>query len=286
MPFVASPAQLRTFNAITSSPQYTQETLAVPFTTTIDFIASILPPHLSPIPEQPTGLITIGNWQSNTCGDFELCSVAVKCRHGEREGYYMLTLIVSEPFAITWGRETWGEIKKPGKVRMFGNGKKNYAYCERKGVRLVEVDVELGAWDEGEAEEVVEWCSFEMKAVPAAQGEGLQGGEGLGLTLKAVDRNEKRAKGKGRVVLRGSESDPLHEIPIMGMGEVKYFSGRSDWSVLEEYMLKGGEKYLPYVMGRQYDVFEDCHVAEGLTDHTDRQSGCVGASEARTFYSS
>lgn len=281
MPFVATPAQVEAFKRICCQPSYTQETIVVEFHTTTEFIQGVLPPHLEPAVD-PVGLINIGNWQSNACGDFELASVAVRCRSGDREGYYALTLIVSEPFAITWGRESWGEVKKPGKPRLFSSGSHKYAYCERNGVRLIELEGEFGEWLEPEDSE---WYSFEVKAFPAASGGGLHG-DPVGLTLKVVDHNTCRARGKGRLTLRGSESDPLHTIPITSIGDFEYISGPTDWSVFEESILSDGERYLPYIVGRHYDALSDFHVAENLLNHHALPCTARESVQARTFVSS
>ena len=281
MPFVASPAQIEAFKQICSQPSYTQETIVVEFQTTTDFIRSVLPPHLEPT-SSPSGLINIGNWQSNACGDFELSCVSVRCQNGDLEGYYTLTLIVSETFAIIWGRETWGEVKKPGKPRLFSSGARKYAHCERRGVRLIEMDVELGEWLEPED---AEWYAFEVKAFPAANGGGLQN-DPVDVTLKVVDHNVRRARGKGRLTLRGSESDPLHTIPITSIGEFEYISGPTDWSVVKtQTLVDGGDRYLPFIVGRHYDDFSEFNVAPGLPNLCAEPCETTAFSQVRTFCS-
>lgn len=105
--------------------------------------------------------------------------------------------------------------------------------------------------------EEVEWFDFEAKAFPNARGDGLDGDPKL-ITLRVVDRNERKAEGKGKLTLRGTQSDPLHTIPIVEVGRFVHVSGPTEWSFVEERRLCLQEGYLPYFVARHY---------EGLSDH-------------------
>lgn len=281
MPFVARPDQIAAFRKACSQPSYSQEALNVGFATTTEFVKSVLPPHLEPS-DRPTGLINISTWQSNVCGDFELSSVLVQCKQGDREGYWVINLIVSEDAAITWGRETWGEIKKHGKPRLFCNGERRYGYCERRGVRLIEIDAELTEWLEPDT---TEWYSFEVKAFPDTRGIGMHS-DPLAITLKVVDHNSKRASGKVKLILRGTESDPLHTIPIISISDVSYISGETKWTVDDECVLHGGDDYLPFLVGRHYDTISDFHVGPGFPNHLEADRSSDRKNETRHFSSS
>ncbi|KAK5050984.1 hypothetical protein LTR84_003543 [Exophiala bonariae] len=256
MPFVARPDQVAAFQKACSQPSYSQEALNVEFTTTTEFDRSVLPPHLEPT-DQAKGLINISTWQSNVCGDFELSSVLVQCKEGEKEGYWVINLIVSEGHAITWGRETWGE-----------------------GTRLIEIDAELTEWLEPNA---TEWYSFEVKAFPDSRGLGMHS-DPLAITLKVVEQNVKRASGKVKLTLRGTESDPLHTIPITSISDVFYISGETKWTVDDERPLKGGDAYLPFLVGRHYDVISDFHVGSGFPSHMETHESS-DKTETRLFRS-
>lgn len=166
----------------------------------------------------------------------------------------MLHLIVSSPFAIVWGRETWGEVKRSGNAGLHWNGKSVSAFAERNGVKLIEFEAQL---ERDLPSEEVEWFDFEAKAFPNANGDGLDADPKL-ITLKVVDRNERRAEGRGKLTLGGTESDPLHTIPISGVGRFVHISGPTEWSFVSERRLCSSEEYMPYFVGRHY---------EGLSDH-------------------
>lgn len=255
MPFVASPAQVKAFQAYSSRPGFSQEAISVDFTTTHDFVRSVLPPSLEPA-DNPIGTISVSSWESKLCGEFECSAVSLQAKHEGVEGKYFLTLIVSGDLPVTWGREIWGEIKKTGDSKLFRSGNRRYAYGERRGVRLIELTAEFGADLEPTLEESI---GYEIKAYPSATGLGLHSDPRL-VTLKIVDQNTKKAIGKGHLVLRGTQSDPLHEIPIKSIGDFTYVSGETEYRVIEEKELKVGDTYLPYLIGRHYDDLRDYQV--------------------------
>lgn len=280
MSFVATPEQIAAYTRICNDPSYSQEAITVEFVTTKEFIENVLPPTFTPA-DQPTGLISVSTWQSNACGDFELSSISVRCNCDGREGYYVLNLVLSEPFAITWGRETWGEIKKDGKPRLFGNGNRKYGYCERRGVRLIEMEAEFTDFLEPNT---TEWFDFEVKAFPATRGGGLDADPKL-ITLKVVDHNVRRATGKGKLTLRGSPSDPLHTIPIKAIGKFSYSSGPTQWRVLDERTLCPAADYLPYFIGRHYDDFSSWPIGTNMPNLNEETAQDPTAPQPRTFFS-
>lgn len=88
-----------------------------------------------------------------------------------------------------------------------------YGYCERRGVKIIELEAYL---DTTLKSETVEWHDFEVKAFPDAKGSGLDTDLSL-ITLRVVDQSISRATGRGKLTLRGSQSDPLHTIPIVSV---------------------------------------------------------------------
>jgi acetoacetate decarboxylase len=226
-------------------------------------------------------LISVSTWESNVCGDFELSSVSIRCKVGAEEGYYVLNLIVSEHFAITWGRESWGEIKKQGKPRLFCSGTRRYGHCERRGTRLIEMEADF---TEELPADVSEWLSFEVKAIPSATGSDTHTDPNL-IKLKVVDHNKKRSTGKGKLTLRGSKSDPLHTIPVLSIGDFQYVSGPTEWRVQEERRLCDGKSYLPWLVGRHYDDFADFRVGANLDNFNPAESDSSDMSRPRTWIS-
>ncbi len=80
-------------------------------------------------------------------------------------------MLVTGDMPIAWGREVWGEVKKAGTIGYFPTNASVFAYGERQGMRLVEIEAQLT----GEAEVTPSGGrAFEIKAYPAADGVGLQ----------------------------------------------------------------------------------------------------------------
>ena len=248
MPYVADKEQVEAFQAYSSEPGFSQEVLSVEFTTSEEFVKSVLPPGLQPA-DTPTGSISVSTWESKLCGEFDCTMVAIYAKHEGVVGRYILTLLISNDMPVTWGREIWGEVKKTGDSRLFRSGNKLYAYGQRNGVRLVELTADLGPDLEPN---VTEEVGYEIKAYPSATGIGLESEPKL-VTLFNKDHNTKRSVGKGSLILRGTKSDPLHEIPVDSIGEFSYVSGVTEWRVTNVKELGVGDAYLPYLIGRHYD---------------------------------
>ena len=259
MPFVATPEQIKAFETFSHRPGFSQEVISVDFVTTEEFVRSVLPPGLEPA-TKPVGTVAVSRWESKLCGEFECTLVSLQATVNGVEGKYILTLLVSGDMPVTWGREVWGEIKKTGTSQLYRSGTKRYGYGERKGVRLVELAADFTTDLPPNVEECI---GYEIKAYPSSTGIGLHDDPRL-VTLRIVDHNAKRAMGKGKMVLRGTKSDPLHEIPILSIGDFTYVSGVTDYTVESEIPLGVRDQYLPYLIGRHYDDLRVFRIAESF----------------------
>ncbi len=248
MPFVASKEQVSAFQEFSHRPGFSQEFISVDFVTTVEFVRSVLPPGLEPASE-PKGTVCISTWESRLCGEFDCTMVSLQATHNGVEGKYILLLTVSGDMPVTWGREVWGEVKKTGVSQLYRSGNRRFGYGSRNGVRLVEMSAEFG---DDLPPNVEECLGYEIKAYPSSDGLGLHDDPRL-VTLKIRDHNTRRAKGKGTLKMRGTTSDPLHEIPLLSIGEFSYVSGVTEYTVIDEKPLGIGNAYLPYLIGRHYD---------------------------------
>ena len=259
MGFKASPEQVAAFQKFSHRPGFSQEILSVDFTTTHEFIASVIPPGFEPA-DKPTGNISISTWESKLCGEFDCTMVSVACKWQGKPGKYILTLLVSGDMPVTWGREVWGEIKKTGDSRLFRSGNRRFGYGERRGVRLVELDAVFGEDLEPTVDKTL---GFEVKAYPHSTGQGLQW-EPRVITLSIIDHNTSRAVGTGTLKLRGSIADPLHTIPILSISDFSYVSGLGDYTVIDDSPLGCKDDFLPYLVGRHYDDLREYHIGSSF----------------------
>ncbi|EMT71660.1 hypothetical protein ACKLNR_004978 [Fusarium oxysporum f. sp. zingiberi] len=248
MSFVASQEQVRAFEELSSKPSFSQEAITVDFTTTPEYVRSVLPPGLEP-GDTPTGHILMATMESKLCGEFDCAIVSLDVKFRGKAGTFMLEIIISNDLPVTWGREVWGEAKKTGTCRLWRSGDWRYAYAERNGVRLIEIQAKFG---QDLAPGIRDSVNFEIKAYPHAQGRGLQW-EPLVSTLQVREHDVHHSVGDGRLVIRGTTADPLHSIPIESVGHFKYTTGRADYTVVSVDELGVGQAYLPHLIGRHYE---------------------------------
>ncbi|KAM5342119.1 hypothetical protein ACJ41O_015150 [Fusarium nematophilum] len=248
MSFVASPDQIRVFEEFSSKPSFSQEAIIVDFVTTPEYIKSVLPPGLDP-GDTPTGHILLSGMESRLCGEFDCAIVTLDVKFRGKAGTYMIEIIISNDTPVTWGREVWGEAKKTGTCRLWRSGDYRYAYAERNGVRLIELQGKFGDDLPPRKREAI---NYEIKAYPRSNGKGLQW-EPIVNTLLVQEEDVRHSVGEGRLAIRGTAADPLHSIPIESISEFKYVSGRADYTVIAEDELGCGDAYLPYLIGRHYE---------------------------------
>ncbi|KAF5973796.1 acetoacetate decarboxylase [Fusarium bulbicola] len=143
MSFFASEDQVRAFEEFSSKPSFSQEAITVDFTPTTEYVRSVLPPGLEP-GDTPTGHILLATMESKLCGKFDCAIVSLDAKFRGKAGTVMLEIIISNDLPVTWGREVWGEAKKTGTCRLWRSGDWRYAYAERNGVRLIEMQAKFG----------------------------------------------------------------------------------------------------------------------------------------------
>lgn len=254
--YVRSRQDIDRIEATFSKPQWLYEGLRVEFLTTPEFVRDVLPPGLEPV-DEPLGLVSLGRWQSGVCGEFDTGSVFLQARHGDTVGYYNLTMLVSGEMPVVWGREVWGEVKKHGRIGVYRDGNQFFAWAERHGRRLIEIEADLSAEKHDvEATSV----ALEVKAYPSATGVGLEY-DPLLVKLESKARYRKVIEGDATLVMRNGDHDPLGTVPIKTILGASFAEGASSYSVLGTERLCSAEEYMPYFYGRHYDDFLQFPVA-------------------------
>ncbi|VUC22143.1 unnamed protein product [Clonostachys rosea] len=248
MSYVATPEEIAVFEEFSSEPKFSQEAIVCDFTTTKEFVKSVLPPRFQPAAE-PTGHIYVGTMESRLCGAFDCALISLDVIFEGKPGVYMLEMLISDDFPVTWGREVWGETKKTASVKMLRSGNYRYAYAERNGMKLIEIEGEFG---DDLPPNKSESRSFEIKAYPGSRGKGVQW-EPVVNVLDIVEHNDRHSVGQGIVTLRGNRNNPIHSIPVQSITELHYTSGLSEYTVVAEHPLGVTSEYLPYLIGRHYD---------------------------------
>lgn len=254
MGFVKTAAEVAEMEELFSKGQFTTESITVEFETTNEFLREVLPPCFD-LPEKPICYANVSQWQSALCGEFDCGIIYLGCSYKGVEGTTMLTLFVSGDMPVTIGREMWGEGKKTGTARLYRDGNEVYGYCERNGVRLIEVEAILGPDLGPQKREMFDW---ELKAQPHTTGFGFQNEVVISCLNVAEDFHVTR-EGTGTLKLAGTDMDPLHTIPVVSVGAVSYGEGACCWTIPSWEVLKDDVDYRPWFYGQKYDDFRYFH---------------------------
>lgn len=247
MGYVRTREEIEAIKALLQPSYFTLEGMGVEFTTTRDFVASVLPPCFD-VPDQPRGVARVARWQSAVCGEFESCAVMIDARYGDLVGSYYLTLFVSGDMPVTIGREMWGEPKKLGHSAFYRDGDDIYAYGERNGVRAVEISGSFGP-DLGPRS--VSGHALELKAEVAPDGELL--GDPSVLVFDVDLSWTSFREGHGTLTFNGTPWDPVDQIPVESTGPATHYTGEMRNRCADRTVLPDRAAYVPYVLGRHFD---------------------------------
>ena len=142
---------------------------------------------------------------------------SVACRHGDIEGFYDLLMIMSTETAVTGGRETFGEPKKIGNVKLEHTGDIGAAggsvvgVMTRKGHDLIEVRGTVAeVLDPGP---VTERFAFYYKFLLDPQGGGFDHDPTF-VHVRRTQENRVLERLDAEVVLGGSPFDPVGDLPV------------------------------------------------------------------------
>lgn len=282
MSFVATKEQVEAFTTFSQQPSFSQEAINVSFMTTREFVSSILPPGFEPA-DKPVGMFSISQWGSPMMGSFDCTWASFACKYKGIEGSYSLFIYIggeegSSELAITWGREVWGDPKKKASSRLFRNGTHRSGTTVRMGTTLMEIEADFTTDLPALKQDSV---AFEVKAYPHSSGLGLHD-EARVIALNVTEDYPIRATGKGKVIIRGTNTNPLHTIPIVNVEEITYVSGTVDYKHGAEYKLGCGDAYLPYLLGKGYDNLSSLRADMTLEEKDNMDSKVF---PARVYYS-
>ena len=245
MGFVRTPQELERIDAMLKAVEFVGcETLSVDFLSDADAVARVLPPGLEPA-AAPRVTAMAGRWRSNCVGDFAGGAIYVGARHGDVEGDYVLAMYMDSDPAIAFGRDVFGEPKKLATSGLFRQGALATGYVERGGVRLIELEVEMGT--AGEPRVVVN-RAFNVKASLAPDRVGLL--EDAVITCSELSSSvgvERR--GAARLMLRATAHDPLDELPVLDVLGGRYVESDKRATCRAIGTIRAAD-FLPYAYGR------------------------------------
>lgn len=262
MSYVWSEEQVRNFLDIFHSENtHTHSCFVnVEFETTAKFARSVLPPCLD-VPENPTITISVGLMRESFKGrlqqgneiraEEEIGWIVIKAVHEGREGIYSLQEIVSGDYEVSSGREFWGNPKKRGSAQIYSDSKTVYAWAERHGTRVIEIEASLGNDLPTTTDERSRY--FTIKYDFAPDGSGFASDPSLVTLNNGWDTLYGKELNDVRVALRPNGFDPVDTLELGNIVSATMTYGGGGYLVERVDRLEGGKTYLPYVLGRIFD---------------------------------
>jgi acetoacetate decarboxylase len=254
MGYVWTAEQIESYESYYREVSFHFNGVAIEFTTTDDFVRGVLPPCLQP-PDKPSGLVSITQGRESWQGAFTIAdeesigAIYLDATRDGQEGLYSLTVIVDGDMNVTTGRESWGMPKKRGESNIFSDGEALYAYSERRGTRLIEIDATLGERSEPFVEH---GRLYELKGWIAPDGGGLHDDPYLVVFDTQTSYSEVR-EAEGSLRLTGTLEDPVGDIPVVSIDHATFLAGVEEFVFAEEVQLKERDTIKPFIYGRAYD---------------------------------
>jgi acetoacetate decarboxylase len=258
--YVKSAEEIRELLRLHAEPAFLGRCgLAIQFETEPEFVRAVLPPPLAPA-ERPLASVGISTFRASNCvGPFAGGAITVRCRYGEIEGQYCLTMPMSTDTAVIYGRELYAEPKKLAEVVLEREGNRARGTVSRYGSVYIALEADLS---EPVPDGVSEANNFYFKYIFAADGSGLDHDPSLVcVRTESTIRNARR--GSGTIRWSESEHDPVSEIPVRRViGAVwsegdTYTHGRTLGSV-------PAREFLPYAFGKMDDLTRFADAAGAL----------------------
>lgn len=209
-----------------------------------DAAAEVLPPPLQPA-NAPEVWVSVGHMPEIDLG---VAQVAVRCRHGDEDGWYCLHLPMTTEAAVIGGRERYGENKKVADIRFEREGGHIEASVTRYGTTYLEVSADVAERLEPPEQEVVPHYYFKYSL--AADGSGYDF-EPLLIRSEHTRVPTVLERVEAKLVLRDSGTDPVADLPVERLGG-SFYTERTATARARAVAQVDGEAFLPFVYQR-YD---------------------------------
>lgn len=119
------------------------EMLWLVWETTPEAISTLLPPPLKPA-AKPVALAFLANYPStNFSVPYKESALLIRASYKGSEGYYCLSMPVTDDMAMAGGREGWGYPKKMANISFSRTGDSAEGYTERHGIKFMQVKAKL-----------------------------------------------------------------------------------------------------------------------------------------------
>lgn len=222
MGFVKS-AQEIAANAWKPGEFYDAEMVTVLFETTPETLKRLLPPPLKPS-ALPIGFVFVADYPRTNFGVvYKESALFLQAEFNGEEGYYCLSMPVTDDIALILGREIYGYPKKIADIHLASKGKEIEGWTARHKVRFLETKVRLtGKCNEEWAQSVIaqkfqspsDIVIYNFKYFPAPEGSGFDYNPRL---IREVVRMNHRVVelGEATLTLKSSQHDPWGDIEVV-----------------------------------------------------------------------
>lgn len=262
MGFVKTPEQIARFEQVLGTARFVGgEMLGVRFRTDPDAVARILPPGLDPI-DEPVARVVVGRWRSNSVGDFHGGALYLPAQRDGTVADYVVSMFMDRDVPLLFGRDLYGEPKKIASVGLYRQKDRISGWIERGGVRLIEIDAQLGD-DRGPSAGTS--GNFNVKALLAADGRGLHADAAITLAEYDARTHVDRPLRAPRLRVRGTAHDPLDELPVLEVLDGGYSEGDMSATCSVVGTIPA-EEFLPYALGRLDDYTDPSLCTESQAD--------------------
>lgn len=119
------------------------EMLWLVWETTPEAISTLLPPPLKPA-AKPVAVAFLADYPStNFSVPYKESALLIRASYKGSEGYYCLSMPVTDDMAMAGGREGWGYPKKMANISFSRTGDSAEGYTERHGIKFMQVKAKL-----------------------------------------------------------------------------------------------------------------------------------------------
>ena len=119
------------------------EMLWLVWETTSEAVAMLLPPPLKPA-SKPIAVAFLADYPStNFSVPYKESALLIRASYKGSEGYYCLSMPVTNDMAMAGGREGWGYPKKMANIAFSRHGDSVEGFTERHGIKFMQVTAKL-----------------------------------------------------------------------------------------------------------------------------------------------
>lgn len=243
------------------APKMWSKTLVTFYETDPELIRSVLPKPLE-MSDTPLVRLNVASVDMPTMTvPLGASVVSVTCKHEGREGFYDLTMVMTTEQAVVGGRETFGEPKKLGDVRLTRESDRVHGIVNRRGIDYMEIEGTVA--ESLELQPVSERVTFYFKFLMDPQGKGFDHDPSL-VYCTRTEEQRLRERIDATVTLRDSDFDPVADLPVRKIVSCIY----SESNTTQRGEIKGTvpqEWLLPFAHQR-YDHLATQRLAAGKVD--------------------